>query len=220
MQNRNFSRALHLTKILQSPEKKIFTFGETSFQFVILSALGSDSTFLRKGNLHCEKPKIISPETIIQTFSGFSEEAARFAREQFHDQLNKLKGLGYQFKNILQKEESYNETFLSVQERVLSEKKSIIYDRAVLKAPVDLWQLALIKASFEIIRKSFSENLQDFSDRGYFLSEEQKRVNEIEILFEEAQQNNDYIHELAQTLQHYNVFKDYEERFFKIANKQ
>ncbi|MEM7184919.1 MAG: hypothetical protein AAF518_28755 [Spirochaetota bacterium] len=218
MEPDNINRAIHLTHIFQLPERKIFTFGDTKFSYFILSYL-EDRLVLRKGNLNCFKPTIISSESLMEMFKGFSQDAIEFAQQEYQSAFAKLKGLGYQFKNEFQSEEFYDLALEQLLDNISSQiSEDSRKSTAILSCPNDLWNFSLLKVSFDIIAKSAPTNFQDLSERGFLTSDEEKQKQEIEVLFSEAQNNRRYIKELGNKLQKYGLFSEYEERFFQLVN--
>ncbi|MCB1190547.1 MAG: hypothetical protein KDK90_08950 [Leptospiraceae bacterium] len=218
MDLKNIKRAMYLTNVVLSPKNKIFTFGDTQFKYYVLSSLEQYS-ILRTGDLICSKPTIVTPETLNETFRGFSEDAIDFAENNYSRAISKLRVLGYQFSNNLVKKEMYNQTAEILIDKIIEKQSQTesMSNSTILLAPDDIWTVSLMKIAFEIITKSFPGNVQDLEDRGYFLSQREKEKMEIEFLFSEATENKSYIKELGKKLQEYNLFDEYEDRFFNLT---
>lgn len=208
---------MFLTNILRAPKKKIFTFGDTDFDYLIVSKQENQS-IVRKGNLNCGKPILITPESLLNTLQGFSEDAVRFAESEFAKIISKLRGLGYQFKNELKNREVYNRPVEEMLDSLMKDSSIEHNNSAIITAPDDIWALSLLKVSFEIVNNSFSGNIQDLEDRDMFRSDAEKKREEIETLFAEAKENKAYIKELGKKLQDYELFSEYEDRFFSLLN--
>lgn len=216
MNQDDFKRAAYLTNIIRSPGQRIHTFWQTKFNYFIISSHG-DQAILRSGILECAKPTIITPETLAQTFQGFSEEAVRFAEASYQQLLSKIRILGYQFANKLEKESSFSLPTEQLIDNVMADIKDSDNDTAVLHAPNDIWGLSLMKVAFEAVEKSVQGNIQDLSERGHFKSDEEKRREEIEMLFIEAKEDKTYVKELGKKLQEYNLFEEYEDQFYSLV---
>ena len=217
MNKKNINRALFLTKVIKLPVKKIFTFWDTRFPYIIASGIGEDETVIRSGNLLCEKPAFWVPGSHEEGLHGFSKEAVEFMHSQFRTELNKLLVMGYQFKNNFESMHTVSLSLSSAIENILLQHSN--GDTAIFTTPDDIWSFGLIKTSFEIMENSFAQNLLDLKERGYLKSEQQKRVDEIEILFEEAENNTIYIKELGNKLQEYGLYEEYESRFYTLIQK-
>ena len=220
--NEQFQRTLKLTKIIKAPIQKIFTFWDTEFNYFIISGNFSttenEKSVLRQGVLQCRKPAIITPHDFSQFFSGFDEISETFAKENYHAQLEKLRVLGYQFKNTLHKQEKLMLSQRELIKRVIEENQRN-HNATILSAPDDIWNLALTRAAIEIVTHSASQNIQDLSERGFFKTEEEKIREEIEIKFAEAANDRNLLNELGKALQDYNLYEEYEDRFYSLLQK-
>ncbi len=215
MNEKDLIRALRLTKIIRRPVQKIFTFWDTEFEYTIVSA-GEQGSVLRHGKLVCQKPVIITPETLRENFSGFSPEALKLFERDHPELFQRLRGMGYQVTNSLRQREEYSLEVDVLLERVRSQMPAENPQLALLLTPDDLWMFGILKLTAEVIRKSAPGNYRDFDERGYFRTEEERQREEIEILFAEARENPNYIKELGDTLQRYGLFEQYEDRFFSL----
>ena len=84
--------ALEATEILLEPDRRIDTFGSTSFEFHLISELMDTvgETRVREGVLHADRPTIIRPEAYAElAFEGFGEQAQAFS-EWLRDNANDL----------------------------------------------------------------------------------------------------------------------------------
>ena len=56
--------ALEFTQILLAPDRRIDTFGSTSFEFHLISELmdSANETRVREGIIHADRPTIIKPD--------------------------------------------------------------------------------------------------------------------------------------------------------------
>ncbi|MDH4263567.1 MAG: hypothetical protein OEV78_11035 [Spirochaetia bacterium] len=214
-----FERIMSLTQVIRYPDHRIYTFGDTDFSYKIISSDQVGGSTVRSGKLKCKTPVIVVPETFMETFQGFSPEAVDFARRKYGDLVSKVQILGYQFTHTLESENPYSENARQVVERVEREIFESKSDIALLVSPNDLWEIALVKIILDVLRKSAHGNFEDLRERGFFLSEDEKRENEIEILFSEAINDKHYVNELAERLREYNLFEKYEDRFFQLFKK-
>ena len=59
--------AIENTQVILAPERQIATFGNTSFEFHLISELMDrvDQVRIRTGRIEAERPKILSPEYIL-----------------------------------------------------------------------------------------------------------------------------------------------------------
>src|SRR5271167_1107302 len=74
--------ALENTKVLVSPERRIETFGATSFHFYLVTELmdRANEIRVRDGRIQADRPQILTAENIAKlTLEGFGEKARKFA---------------------------------------------------------------------------------------------------------------------------------------------
>src|SRR6186997_1657272 len=74
--------ALETTEVIYEPDRRIDTFGSTSFEFTLLTEPMDDVTKvrIRSGRITAEKPTILRPDPSSEMeFEGFGEQAAAFA---------------------------------------------------------------------------------------------------------------------------------------------
>src|SRR5207248_3115791 len=73
--------AIENTQIILAPERQIATFGNTSFEFHLISELMDrvDQVRVRTGRIEAECPKILSPEYFCRMMlEGFGENAQEY----------------------------------------------------------------------------------------------------------------------------------------------
>ena len=216
MDEQELRRAVFFTRVHRKPIQKIYTFGETEFIYHIVSPENA-LTIIRKGKLTCDKPLIITAETIKDTFGGFDVSAIELVEKKYPELFKQLRGLGYQVRNQLISIETVDETQEIIIDRIKNKINENDSRTAILSAPDNLWMFAVLRLTADLIRKSSNENMRDLEERGFFKTTEERINEEIEFLFSEAQTNKAYIKELADRLQEYGLFEKYEDRFFKLV---
>src|SRR5437763_15501978 len=85
MNKENFDYAIENTRVIVAPERKIATFGSTSFRFYLVSELLDrvNEVRVRDGRIHADRPQILTPDNFARLLlEGFGEKA-----EQYIDQL-------------------------------------------------------------------------------------------------------------------------------------
>lgn len=217
MSRPRLNRAMLLSRIVKMPSQQIFTFGETSFEYIILTPENDSRCLIRRGNLVSGKPAIVTPGSLVNSLEGFEGEGVEAVKEFYGRLLEKLRVLGYRFENRPEKLSEAGMPLKELTEKILADESE--NDTAVVTSPPDLWAGALLKVSLEIVKASFSDNMTDLDERGYFLTETERNRREIEILFEEAAENRAYLGELSDKLRDYGLFEEYEDRFFSLVNR-
>ena len=167
--------ALATTKVLHEPDRRIDTFGETRFEFQLLSELMDDvgQVRIRSGEMDAQRPRIMRPEAYRDVeLDGFDDET----REKFERMVEKFRSegrdmaflqYGFRFRRGKVREEIVHEPLAQVRERVLEELRiSGNPALAVIEGVDDTWEISILKFSFEMIMRSQEINAFDFKRRG------------------------------------------------------
>jgi hypothetical protein len=171
----NIQYALEMTKVLREPDRRIDTFGETRFEFQLISELmdRTGEVRVRTGEVEAMRPRILRPEPYRQIeLEGFDDNArARLDAmvEKFRSEGKNLAFLqyGFQFKRGQVHEEIIHDSMDAVRERVLEDiKRTGNPARAVIEGVDDAWEVSILKFSFEMILRSHEINAFDFKRRG------------------------------------------------------
>jgi len=171
----NIQYALETTQVLHEPDRRIDTFGDTRFEFKLISELMDKAGVvrIRTGEVEAQRPRILRPDAYQNVeFEGFDESVkARFEKmlEQFEREGKNLAFLqyGFQFKRGQVHEEVIHESLEVVRERVLEEhKKTGNPALAVIEGVDDTWEISILKFSFEMIMRSHEINAFDFKRKG------------------------------------------------------
>lgn len=167
--------ALETTKVLREPDHRIMTFGETRFEFQLISELMDrvGEVRIRTGEVEAQRPRILKPEALREIeLEGFdSSVRARFDAmlEKFRAQGRDLAFLqyGFHFRRTAVHEEIVHDSMDAVRERVMEDiRKTGNPSRAVIEGVDDAWEVSILKFSFEMIQRSHEINAFDFRRRG------------------------------------------------------
>jgi hypothetical protein len=167
--------ALETTKVLHEPDRRIDTFGETRFEFQLLSELmdRSGEVRIRTGSVEAMRPRILRPSAYHEVeLDGFDSSA----RQRFDQLVEKLRAegkdlaflqYGFQFRRGNVHEEIVHDTLDAVKERALEElRRSGNPSLAIIEGVDDAWEVSILKFSFEMILRSHEINAFDFKRRG------------------------------------------------------
>ncbi len=163
--------ALETTRILHEPDRRIESFGTTSFEFVLVSELMDSVTEVRvrNGTIDAERPRILRPEGYNDLdFDGFGEQAEAFKEwsQRGGGDLAFLK-YGFKFAKYNVTENVVHEGMNAVCDRVLEEIRSSGNPlRALIRGVDDTWEISLLKFSMEMIMRSKEINEFDFKRKG------------------------------------------------------
>lgn len=163
--------AMETTRVLHEPDRRIETFGTTSFEFHLITEL-MDSTAqvrVREGRIDAERPKILRPEGYQDVnFEGFGEQAEAF-REWLKHAGGDLAFLKYGF-NFVRGEMSesvVHESIEMVADRVVGEiENSNKPLNAVIAGIEDGWEFCLLKFTMDMVEQSHGINVFDMKRRG------------------------------------------------------
>lgn len=164
--------ALESTEVLIEPDRRIDTFGSTSFEFHLISELmdSVSETRVREGILHAERPTIIKPESYAEfAFEGFGEQAEAFS-QWLHENAADLSILkyGFNFRKDKVREEIISEPFEAVSDKVTERVRQAANPlSAVIHGVDDAWEVCLLKFTVEMIGLSQGINFFDFKRRGF-----------------------------------------------------
>lgn len=167
--------ALEMTKVLREPDRRIETFGDTRFEFQLISELmdRAGEVRVRTGEVEAMRPRIMRPEPYRGIeLEGFDDSArARLDAmvEKFRSEGRNLAFLqyGFQFRRGHVQEEIIHDSIDAVRERVLEDiRRTGNPSRAVIEGVDDAWEVSILKFSFEMILRSHEINAFDFKRKG------------------------------------------------------
>ena len=167
--------AWETTRVLREPDRRIETFGETRFEFQLLSEPMDEvgRVRLRSGELEAVRPRLIKPESFREIeLEGFDERA----RVRLQAVIERLRAAGrnlaflqygFQIRRGRVAEELLHEPLGDVRDRVLERVRvSGNPSLAVIEGPDDAWEVSLFQFAFEMILRSQEINTFDFKRRG------------------------------------------------------
>ena len=163
--------AIENTQVIVAPQRRIATFGDTSFRFFLVTELmdSVNKVRVRDGRLHAERPQIITPGQIHRLLvEGFSEHAEDFMGwlKEHAPQLAVLK-YGFQFRKTDISDRLISSSLEDVIENLrIQVEQSEDPLSAVIQGVDAGWEICLLKFASDLIQESSSGNLGDFRGRG------------------------------------------------------
>ncbi len=167
--------ALETAKVLREPDRRIDTFGETRFEFQLISELmdRSGEVRIRTGEFEAMRPRILRPASYNEVaLEGFDPSA----RARFDKLVAKLKSegknlaflqYGFQLKCGQVHEEVVHDNIDAVRERVLEDiRRTGNPARAIIEGVDDAWEICILKFFLEMVLRSHEINSFDFKRRG------------------------------------------------------
>ncbi|MEI6605438.1 MAG: hypothetical protein WCP35_09020 [Verrucomicrobiota bacterium] len=167
--------ALETTRVLREPDRRIETFGETRFEFQIISELMDrvGQVRIRTGEVEAMRPRILRPVPYREIeLEGFDATARTRMDELIEKLRSEGKNLaflqyGFQFKRGQVHEEIIHDSMDAVRERVLEDiRRTGNPTRAIIEGVDDAWEVSILKFSFDMIIRSHEINAFDFKRRG------------------------------------------------------
>jgi len=166
-----FQFAIENTQVIHAPQRRIDTFGSTSFRFFLVSEFMDkpDQIRIRDGRLHAERPQIITPGHLHRTLlEGFGERAEAFIEwMQEHTQDLAVLKYGFQFRKT---DVTENVVHNSIEE-VIDRLRGVVDHSedplsAIIHGVDEGWEVCLLKFATDMIQESAGSNFGDFRRRG------------------------------------------------------
>ncbi|MBI4218436.1 MAG: hypothetical protein HY610_04905, partial [Elusimicrobia bacterium] len=104
-----------------------------------------------------------------------------------------------------------------IEKRLVQEES---HHSAIIHGPDITWQICLLKFIMDECMASFSSNMRELDEHGFFNSPEktlQERRKIVEDLIVKAQKDRLMIATLAKKLSDFGLFKEYEDEFFRLV---
>ena len=163
--------AMETTQVLHEPDRRIDTFGTTSFEFSLVTELmdAANQVRVREGRIDAERPKILRPEGMEEmNFEGFGEQAEAFKDWLMHSggDLAFLK-YGFNFVRGETTESVVHDSIEVVSDRVVEAARHANNPlSAVITGIEDGWEFCLLKFTMDMVQQSHGINVFDFKRRG------------------------------------------------------
>jgi hypothetical protein len=161
--------ALENTRVIVSPERRIETFGATSFHFFLVTELMDrvNQIRVRDGRIHADRPQILTGDNFAKlSLEGFGEKARKFA-DLLQARNAALLKYGFQIRKDDLAESLVHDSLEAVVHRVASQVPDAIRGNSVVIQGVDEgWEVCLLKFTVEMIQQSAGRNIQDFRRKG------------------------------------------------------
>lgn len=220
--DRYFREVLLKTRIIQSPSRRIATFGDTKIKYFFISGIKGyeDRSRLRQGIVLAERPKIITPEAMKERYEGFDRPAQEFGDWLTQNFGQSFRALEYRFKNqdhtsSIEHTEP-GELAAEIPKRLTP---SELGNSVILTGPDKAWQVSLMKFIFDECGASFHTNVRDLEVHGFFDKPDQVRMRQrsvIEDLFRKCREDKSNVSLLGRKLQELGLFAEYQDDFFKL----
>jgi len=222
--------AVEHTEILRVPKQSLSTFGTTNIYYYLVTepayselVKNVTETVIREGRVIAQRPRIVTPY-YLSRLEGFSPEARRYFEALIGTHGGDAPGLFYTYKNEPKELNIVSDNLPSVVSK-LNEEIDKRGDRltSIIRGEDELWDVSLMKFIYEMTRSSLRNNLLQMSSRGLLdvdaggiPVDARLRIDE---LFRRVTKGELEPSELKAELDRWNLFEEYEDRFFNIFKK-
>ena len=223
--------AVRHTEILRPPKQSLSTFGTTNIYYYLLTepaytelTRNVNETVIREGRVIAERPRIVTPY-YLSRLEGFSLEARSYLSALIKAHGPDAPGLFYTYKNEPKELNIVSDHWLAVVDKLNAEiDKRGDPLASIIKGEDELWDVSLLKFIYEITRTSLRDNLSQLGARGLLDVDSggvpvEARVR-IEELFSRVAKGEYDPHQLKSELDRWNLFAEYEDRFFAIFRRR
>jgi len=223
--------AVESTEVLRLPKRSLSTFGTTNIYYYLVtepaySELARDvsETVVREGRVIAQRPKIVTPY-YLSRLEGFGTDARKYLEALIKKHGRNIPGLFYSYKNEPKELNIVSDNLPSVVNKLNAE----IDKRgdplvSIIKGEDELWDVSLMKFIYEMTRSSLRDNLMQLERRGLLDIDAggipvDARLR-IEELFRRVVQGEYEPSELKAELDRWDLFEEYEDRFFTLFRKR
>lgn len=223
--------AVNHTYIIRPPEQTLATFGITSIHYYLLTEpvyLEEEEevseTVIREGKVISQRPRVVTPN-YLNKLEGFGPNAKSYLKEIARQLGHDAPGLFYKYKNE-QKGLNIVSSSLSV---VADKINTEINERgekltAIIKGEDELWDVSLLKFIYELAANSIAGNLMQLGSRGLLRVDAEGIPMDARLRIEEhfssVIRGDSSPAELKDELERWNLFEEYQDRFFQLFKKK
>lgn len=215
--------AIANTEVIKPPKQSLATFGTTNVYYYLITELAEAVNVVREGRVIAERPRIVTPSYLVR-LEGFSDQARRFIEMMAQKYPNEA-GVFYSYRNEPRQMNIVSGPLMQVVDninaRIDSERDPL---SAIVKGVEELWDVSLLKFTYELTRRSFYTNIAELERSGLLDMDEtgipKDARRHIEELFSEVKENLSQAPKLVAELQRWNLFHQYQDRFFSLFKKR
>jgi hypothetical protein len=222
--------AVSHTEILRHPKQSLATFGTTNIHYYLVTEPSyteftrrNDETVIREGRVIAERPRIVTPY-YLSRLDGFSPEAKKYFSSLIGRYGPDAPGLFYTYRNEPKQLNIVADRLWVVVDRLNTEiEKRGDPLTSIIKGEDELWDVSLMKFIYEVARNSVQDNLSQLNARGLLKIDSggvpaDARIR-IEAMFGQAIKGEYDPRELKSELDRWDLFAEYEDRFFALFKK-
>jgi len=218
------------TEVLRAPKQHLATFGITNIHYYLVTEpsyadlVGEvRETVVREGDVHVERPQIVTPFYLLNLFQGF-EHGREFAEYLVETYGAQSPGLLYSYRN-----EPKDTSIVSDPLAVVAGRLEEMLERegralaAIVKGVDHLWDVSLMKFVYDLTMGSLGQNVREMAARGLFSMDRgvpQAAHERIHELFAAVRAGEVPPSELKAELDRWDLFEEYQDRFFDLFRRR
>ena len=223
--------AVSSTEILRLPRQSLATFGTTNIYYYLVTEPSYSElvdnvteTVVREGRVITERPRIVTPY-YLSRLEGFSQDAQKYFEMLIKTYGPHAHGLFYTYRNEPKEMSIVADNLPSVVSKINAEiDKRGDPLASIIKGEDELWDVSLMKFIYEMTKSSLQDNILQMESRGLLDIDAggipvDARLR-IEELFRQVVRGELEPRELKEELDRWNLFEEYEDRFFAIFRKR
>lgn len=214
--------AIEHTEVLRTPKQSLATFGTTNIYYYLITQLVETANVIREGRVIASKPRIVTPTYLINV-EGFGGQARRYI-ELMAEKNPQEPSIFYAYKNEPADMNIVSGPTEDIVDKIMRKEESNGNPlSAIIKGVEDMWDVSLMKFTFELTRTSVYSNVMDMERNGLLRMDSNglpgDARNYIEELFQNAEQDASQASLLVGELKRWGVFSEYQDRFFNLFKK-
>lgn len=214
--------AIENTEVIRPPRQSLATFGSTNVDYYLITGLMDKANVVREGKVIAAKPKIVTPNYLIN-LEGFSVQARRYI-ELMAEKSPHEPSIFYSYKNEPGDMNIISESAEAIIEKINRRIEGSANPlSAIIKGVEEMWDVSLLKFTYELTRKSVYDNVAEL-DRCGMLNVDKSGIPRdarihIEELFEKTRNDLSYASQLVSELKRWGLFAEYQDRFFSLFKR-
>jgi hypothetical protein len=218
------------TEVIRAPKQSLSTFGATNVYYYLVAEAAfneivkGSETVIREGRVIAERPRIVTP-SYLSRVQGFSAEARKYFEMLVNHYDPDSPGLYYAYRNEPKELNIVSDNLTSVIEKLntqIDQKGDPL--ASIIKGEDMLWDVSILKFIYEITESSVRNNVAQLNQRGLLKMDASGLPADarmrIEGLFELVRKGEMEPSDLKAELDRWNVFGEYQDRFFAIFNRK
>jgi len=219
------------TEVLRLPRQTLSTFGITNVYYYLVTEPAYShiidetiETVIREGRVVAQRPRIVTPY-YLSHMEGFSSDAKRYFDMLYRTHGPDAPGLFYTYKNEPKELNIVSDNWISVVNKLNDEiDKRGDPLTSIIKGEDELWDVSLMKFIYELTKNSLRDNLLQMGSRGLLDVDSSGIPSDarlrIEDLFQQVAQGRRDPQELEKELVRWDLFEEYQDRFFAMLRKR